>query len=140
MTMQACATNRDSQDVRPAIFSSFTQGTNSVSLETRLDWFSVESDLKLIFRNFDSYIGMELSLVPEVETVFVKADNENGKSYTVFTVINARDPEVRAKVYAREVAIMDAARGIDFSFRVISRMNRNMREVIDNAGTLVFKR
>ena len=138
--MQACATNRDSQDVRPAIFSSFTQGTNSVSLETRLDWFSVESDLKLIFRNFDSYIGMELSLVPEVETVFVKADNENGKSYTVFTVINARDPEVRAKVYAREVAIMDAARGIDFSFRVISRMNRNMREVIDNAGTLVFKR
>ncbi len=140
MTMQACATNRDSQDVRPAIFSSFTQGTNSVSLKTRLDWFSVESDLKLIFRNFDSYIGMELSLVPEVETVFVKADNENGKSYTVFTVINARDPEVRAKVYAREVAIMDAARGIDFSFRVISRMNRNMREVIYNVGTLVFKR
>ncbi len=138
--MQACATNRDSQDVRPAIFSPFTQGTNPVSLKTRLDWFSVESDLKLIFRNFDSYIGMELSLVPEVETVFVKADNENGKSYTVFTVINARDPEVRARVYAREVAIMDAARGIDFSFRVISRMNRNMREVIDNVGTLVFKR
>lgn len=83
---------------------------------------------------------MELSLVPEVETVFVRSDNENGKGYTVIAVINHRDPGIRAKVYAREQAIMDSARGIDFNFRVVSRMNRDLRDVIESAGTLAYQR
>ena len=78
--------------------------------------------------------------MPEVESVFVKSDGENGKSYTVFTIINERDPAIRAKVYAREEAIMDAAKGIDFSFRVVSRMNRNLEDMIDNVGILAYKR
>lgn len=92
------------------------------------------------FSSFDTYLGMELSLVDQVEAVFVKSDSESGKGYSVITVINDRDPDVRARIYSREQAIMDEGRGIDFSFRVISRMNRDLSSLIDNVGKIVFKR
>jgi hypothetical protein len=75
-----------------------------------------------------------------VESVFVKSDTETGKGYTVITVINDRNPDVRALIYARERAIMDTAGGIDFSFRVISRMNRDLSNLIENPGKLAFLR
>lgn len=78
--------------------------------------------------------------MPEVEKVFVEWDRESGQAYHVITVINLRDPEVRAKVYAREQAIMDAFHNVDFSFRVISRMNRNLSEAVDNVGNLAYER
>jgi hypothetical protein len=138
--MQLLSTNRDSQDAAQAIFSIFHTGTNpTVPLKNRLHWFDVEPSSRFL-RSFDSFIGMELSIVPEVESVFVKSDNENGKGYTVLTVIDERDPTIRAKIYAREEAIMDAALGIDFSFRVVSRMGRDLRDVIDDAGKLAYQR
>lgn len=142
MTMQLLSTNRDGRDtlpIAPAIFSLLRTGPNALRFKTRQHWVGVKSTGNVL-QNFDSYVGMELSLVPEVESVFVRSDNESGKGYTVLTVVNERDPAVRAKVYAREQAIMDAALGIDFSFRVVSRMNRNLQDMIDPIGTLVYQR
>lgn len=140
MQMTVRGTNCESRNALPAIFARFPTGEKHTSLKTgRVSWFRAEpSGVPLL--NFENYVGMELSLVPEVEAVFVKCDNENGNGYTIFTVINDRDPDVRARVYAREQAIMDTAKGIDFSFRVISRMNRNLSDIIDKVGKLAFRR
>ena len=83
---------------------------------------------------------MEFSFVPEVENVFVECDKDTGKAYRVITIINERDPDVRVKVYKTEQRVMDAFRGIEFSFRVISRMNRNLSDVIDKVGRLAYQR
>ncbi len=137
-SMQLQSTNYGA-DVSPAIFSVFHTGKRDVSFKTRQHWFPVWSKYGML-RNIEDYVGMELSLVPKVETVFVSTDSDDGKEYTVISVINERDPEVRAQVYAREKAIMDLAPGIAFNFRVISRMNRKLADVIDSAGKLAFQR
>ncbi|MGA3322940.1 MAG: hypothetical protein ABSF45_00570 [Terriglobia bacterium] len=138
--MQISATTRDNQGALPAILSQQVTGENHGWSRTDLQvWFMADSRNKLVF-SFETFIGLELSLVPQVETIFVRSDSETGKGYTVITVINERDPHVRALVYAREQAIMDEARGIEFSFRVVSRMNRDLSSLIDNVGKVVFQR
>src|SRR5208282_6570412 len=110
--MQISATNRDNQGAFPATLSQQVTGENhGWSRTDRQVWFMADSRSKLVF-SFETFIGLELSLVPQVETIFVRSDSETGKGYTVITVINERDPQVRALVYAREQAIMDEARGI----------------------------
>ena len=135
--MQLIAMNRGSQ-AEPESFSLLQEGKNPMFVRSHR-WFSVEATSTFL-RSFESCIGMELSLVPEVEAVFVKADNASGKCYTVLTVINQRDPAIRERVYAREKAIMDDARGIDFNFRVISRMGRTLRDLINDPGMLAYQR
>ena len=47
--------------------------------------------------SLEKFIGFELSFVPQVEQVYVdRADN--GKEFTVTTVINERDPKIRAQM------------------------------------------
>jgi hypothetical protein len=119
--------------------ASFKTGENrSSSKSGPLVWFETSNTVPV--QSFEAYVGMELSLVHEVESVFVISDSESGKGYTVITVINDRDPEIRARVYAREQALMDEAKGINFNFRVISRMNRNLSDILDKAGRLAFQR
>src|SRR5437868_5334861 len=56
--------------------------------------------------NPEALIGLEMSFVPQVESVFVEpAPRKAG--FHVFTIVNDRDPKVRAQIYQREQAIMD---------------------------------
>ena len=89
---------------------------------------------------FEQYIANELSMVSEVESVFVECDGDPGKGYSVITVINERDPNIREKIYAREQVIMDEFPKIDFSFSVISRMNRPLADIITPVGNPAFQR
>jgi hypothetical protein len=137
--MQLCAANSDNRGIFPAGGVQLVSGQPVRSQQqTQLAWKTRASSGWL--RILEDAVGMEFSLVPEVESVFVDCDKENGKAFRVISIINARDPDVRAKVYKREQAVMDAFRGIDFSFRVISRMNRNLSDVIDKVGRLAYQK
>lgn len=81
---------------------------------------------------------IELSLVPEVEAVFIERDAEG--EFRIISVVNERDAAVRERVYAREEAIMEAYPGLKFDFHVIARMNRSLSDVISKAGKLAFWR
>ncbi len=84
-------------------------------------------------------IRLEMSLVPEVESVFVEpAPRKDG--YHVFTIVNERNPDVRAKIYGREQAIMDEYKNLGFDFRIIARRNRDLADIITGLGAPVFTR
>lgn len=86
-----------------------------------------------------SFIGLELSLVPEVETVFVELVPKR-KMVRVITIINERDPAIRERVYKREQFVIDAFPNLDFTFRVIARMNRDLSEVVERIGDIAYQR
>ncbi len=89
--------------------------------------------------NPDAFIGLELSLVPEVESVYVDLPQQS-KTVRVITIINERNPAARERIYRREQAIMDAFQALDFDFRVIVRKNRDLAEVVDQVGAIAFRR
>jgi hypothetical protein len=69
-------------------------------------------------------------MVPEVECVFVEKDDDC--SFTVYTVVNERDLEVRSRIYDRELAILDANPGIGIAFNILSRRGRVLESVIQS--------
>lgn len=73
-------------------------------------------------------VGLELTMVPEVECVFV--EKEEPSTFTVYTVVNERDLDVRSRIYDREMAILSAHPGIGIEFNVLSRRNRPLEAVI----------
>lgn len=84
-------------------------------------------------------IGMELSFVPQVDSVFVACE-DSGRNLRVVTVVNEIDDAVETKIYEREEAIMDTIPSADFEFRVLARHNRAVSDVITDGGKLVFTR
>jgi hypothetical protein len=92
-----------------------------------------------LLMNPETFVGLELSLVPQVEAVYVIRVG-SATELKVTSVTNERDPEVRSKVYAREQAIIDAYPNLNFDFNVIARRNRDLDEVFTQTGTLAFKR
>jgi hypothetical protein len=75
-------------------------------------------------------IWLEISLVPQVEAVYVQAEG-NG-AYDVVTIINENDDEVRRRIYQREGAIIDMLNTFEFSFRVVSRAGLPENEIISS--------
>ena len=103
-------------------------------------WYtgSWRSDNKLnLLITPEDFIGLELSLIPQVERVFVSRE-ENGKGFKVLTIVNDRDPELRTKIYMREQAIIEAWPNFDFDFHVTARMNRASEEITMPRGRLAF--
>ncbi len=90
----------------------------------------------------ESFIKLELSYVREVEEVFVTHVSQDGnkKLLRVLVVINERNPEVQARIYPLELAVMDEYPQLRFDFHILSRMNRELKEVLNCAGKNVFKR
>jgi hypothetical protein len=82
----------------------------------------------------NAFIGHELTLVPEVENVFVSEEDNEGKVLRVTVVVDARDPDVRAAIYKREQAIMDELKNLDFDFHIIAREGRPLDVLITDAG------
>jgi hypothetical protein len=77
--------------------------------------------------NTEHFIWLELSMVREVEYVFVERTTDD--SFSVLTIVNERDPEIREKIYAREQAIIDAHPKLYFDFHVVPRMNRALSDI-----------
>jgi len=90
-------------------------------------------------RTIESNIGFELSLVPEVECVTVRRQ-EDGKGLRVLTIINDKSPEIRSKIYKREQAIIDAYPMFEFDFHIMSRMGRSLDDLIRGTGEVVFQK
>lgn len=89
--------------------------------------------------NPEQLIGLEMSFVAEVESIFVEpAPRRTG--FHVFTIVNEKDPSVRAQIYKREQAIMDEYKNLEFDFRIIARRNRELSDIISDLGEPVFTR
>jgi hypothetical protein len=81
---------------------------------------------RLVVRPED-FIWLELSIVPEVERVFVE---RHGTDFSVVTVVNDRDPALRRRIYEREKAIIDTLADYQFNFGLLTRMNHDIKELI----------
>jgi hypothetical protein len=136
--MQLCAANDESTNLFASVFWQLTSGESRHEQRTVQAVWKKASNKRLL--TLAAAVGKELSRIAEIETVFLECDQESGKAYRVVSIINARDPNVRAQVYKQEQAVMDAFPGVDFSFRVISRANRNLSDVVDGVGRLVYQR
>ena len=99
----------------------------------------VRNDTQKMFISPEMFIGLELSIVPQVEQVFVERI-ENGKTMRVMVLVEGRDPETRRRVYAREQEIIDAHPQFDFDFYMHSLMGREPGDVVDGIGKLAYKR
>jgi len=86
------------------------------------------------------FIAGELSLVPEVELVFV---SRKDRQFHVWTVVDAFERSVREKIYAHEREIIDEFDSIDFDFNIISRRGRPLDEAtvkLNSETDLAFRR
>jgi hypothetical protein len=120
-----------SQEVVPSVSQPLTASgeENHSNLRNDSQVRPVDLPKRYIWR-VEDFAGYELILVPEVECVFV--DKEDDRSFVVCTVVNERDPEVRSRIYDRELAILDAHPGIDFEFNILSRRNRPLAQVMQS--------
>ena len=99
-------------------------------------WKQPSTRVNRIMRPKD-FIGLEMSLVPQVEKVFVE---DTGKDFRVLTVVNERNAVVRSQIYKREQVIMEELKHADFDFQIIARENRCLAEIMNPAGELAYKR
>lgn len=94
---------------------------------------------KRIMRLAD-FIGLEMSLVPQVETVFIHRKEDSAKDIRVLVVVNNRDVHVRNEIYKREQAIMDELPSADFDFHIVAREGRQLAQIVSDAGEVALKR
>jgi hypothetical protein len=132
------STNCYNSEVAPSVFSQWSSVETPSSLKNERVWVGVRSNSKLLI-TVEAFVWRELSLVPEVERVCVERE-ENGTDYRVITIVNERDRAVRAKIYAREQAIMDENPRLNFDFHIATRMNRNIDEIVYGVGNQSFER
>jgi hypothetical protein len=99
----------------------------------------VRNDTQKIFISPEVFVGLELSIVPEVEQVYVERI-ESGKTMRVMIMVRDRDSEVRRRVYAREQEIIDAHPQLEFDFYLHPLMGRNPADVVDGIGKLAYRR
>ncbi|HML18815.1 MAG TPA: hypothetical protein VK419_17410 [Bryobacteraceae bacterium] len=76
-----------------------------------------------------NFLGQEMSLVPEVEAVYVSAEN---RTLHVWIVVDEFERRTREKIYERETAIIDEFGAYDFGFNILSRRGRNLVSVIND--------
>lgn len=112
--------------------TSATQSSVSGDTGTVASW---KNDLRQRWAyDVKAFIGHELTLISEVEHVFVNQEDDDGKVFRVTVIVDARDSKVRASIYQREQAIMDELKDFDFDFHIIAREGRPLEELITDAG------
>lgn len=100
---------------------------------------SMRNDTQGMFISPEIFIGLELSIVPEVERVFVERI-ENGRTMRVMVMVKDRDTQARRRIYAREQEIIDAHPQFEFDFYVHPLMGRKPADVVDGIGKLAYRR
>jgi hypothetical protein len=103
------------------------------------NWGYISSSGLRQSKNLGAEVGLAFSLIPDVEAVFVDLVQKQ-KTVRVLTVVNERNAEVRAKIYAREQTIMDEFPALDFSFRILTRMDRDLYEMMEPVGIISYRR
>jgi hypothetical protein len=133
------ASSCDNHEAVPRPLLQFSSGESPSSFKTESLWFGVRSSARTLLISVEAFVWRELSLVQDIERVCVERE-ENGTEYRVISIVNQRDRAVRAKIYEREQAIMDAYPSLNFDFHVASRMNRNINEIVYGVGKHSFER
>ena len=139
--MQLSASNCENHSIHSSAFAQLSSGQTAPSIVQQIKTgpkFSARDNAKLLMTT-EAFIGYELSLVPAVEHVYVERE-ENGKDFRVITIVNERDSGLRAQVYEREKAIIEAHPSLNFDFHVTARMDRNLKDVVYGLGKLAFER
>jgi hypothetical protein len=85
----------------------------------------------------NEFIGFEISLVPEVETVFTAFRNQ---VFYVWVIVSRFEEDVRAKIYDRQRAIIDEFSTFEFDFYIIAGLGRDPWELVSESVTLAFQR
>ncbi len=115
------------------------ESTNIIGGEAITPRQQVRNDSSTMLLSPEIFIGLELSIVPEVEQVYVDRI-EDGKIMRVMVMVSERDPEVRRRIYVREEEIIDAHPDFEFDFYVHPLMGRPAAEVVDGIGKPAYKR
>ena len=102
-------------------------------------WWKPSTKSKKIMRLAD-FIGFEMSLVPQVENVFIHRIEDSARDIRVLVIVNDRDPKVRTDIYKREQAIMDELPFSEFDFHIIARENRPLSDIVTDAGEVALDR
>jgi hypothetical protein len=141
--MQICATNRDNESAvhHSSAFAQLNSRDNTPKFlcQTGGPRVSARSAPTMLTMSTEAFVWFELSLVPEVEHIFIERE-EDGKEFRVITVVNERDPQVRGKIYEREKAVIDAYPHLNFDFHISARMNRQLSDLAYGIGKTRFER
>ncbi len=85
----------------------------------------------------NEFIAYEISMVPEVETVFTAF--RNGVFY-VWVIVNRFERDVRERIYERQRAVIDEFLNFEFDFYIIAGLGRDPWELVSESVTLAFQR
>jgi hypothetical protein len=108
------------------LFRPFAQGCSAPKQWNNLQNVEAQTNTKLVIRPED-FIWLELSMVPEVERVFVE---RRGDAFQIMTVVNDRSVELRKRIFARERAIIDELRQYEFDFDIFTRLNHKLEDLV----------
>jgi hypothetical protein len=89
------------------------------------------------------FIAFAIGAIPEVEAVFVTMDKtaRGDRIIYVWTVVRESLPEVRRKIYAKEIEIIDKSSDFDFDFNIIASHGRDPQSVVaDSAVALAYRK
>jgi hypothetical protein len=106
-------------------------GTNYNQAHVVTNWYSLSG-----YRPND-WIWVELSLVAEVECVFVWLEED---MYRVVTIVNDNDEGLRDRIYERELALIEALPMYRFDFYVLPRMGNQLSALVDYAEKPAYRR
>lgn len=90
------------------------------------------------FRPAD-HVGLELSLIREVERVYVWLD-EDENLFRVTTIVDANDVDLRDRIYDRELAVIEALPQYNFDFHVLPRVGHALNELVDYADKPAYSK
>jgi hypothetical protein len=114
-------------------------GEMSAAGSARNDSQMCATSTKKYVTSAENFAWFELSLVPEIEQVYVDRD-ASGMELHVVEVVDKRDAAVRARIYEREKEIMSAYPHLGFDFHVIARQGRDLADIMQVAGKAGFRR
>ena len=118
-------------------FVSLKQGEQSAPRKWEsIEKFQIRQNTKFILKPED-FVWLELSMVGEVERVFVE---RHGNAFQVMTVVNDRSPELRRRIFAREKAIIDQLSQFEFDFDILTRMNQPLTDLVTTTDKPSYKR
>ena len=83
-------------------------------------------------------IAFEFSLVRDVQYVFT-AFRENHVFYA-WVVVDRFEEDVRNQIYNRQEAVIDEFPELEFDFYIISRMGRDIGDLIDTSAQLTYQK
>ena len=131
------AYNTATYKATPIYSVSVKSGEQSAPREWKtVQQFQIRQNTKLIVSP-DNFIWLELSMVPEIECVFVE---RRGDVFSVLSVVNDRDMNLRKRIFAREKAIIDALHQFEFDFDILTRMNHSLDQLMLGSNKPAFIR